>query len=97
MSSVIADPNADNGLGNPSGNASAQWLTTATREGEKQWAARVKEIVPCPRPGCDGIAGAWVEYPDNWGGGGTGRVVHEIIGCRTCGYSGPNQADQSQQ
>ncbi len=57
------------------------------REGEKPLAERVKEIVPCPNPGCDGIAGAWVEYPDT--GGGTGRVVHEIIGCRSCGYSGP--------
>ena len=41
------------------------------REGEKPLAERVKEIVPCPNPGCDGIAGAWVEYPDT--GGGTGR------------------------
>ncbi len=53
---------------------------------------RVKEIIRCPRPGCDGIAYAWVDYPDAWEGGGTDRIVHEVIVCRTCEYSGPYQA-----
>ncbi len=49
---------------------------------------RIKEVVRCPRPGCDGIAHAWVEYPDDWLRSGIMRIVHEIIGCRTCGYRG---------
>jgi hypothetical protein len=47
---------------------------------------RVREIVPCPRQGCGGLAVAEVEYPDGE------RIVRWILDCRTCGYWGPNQA-----
>ncbi len=54
---------------------------------------RVREIVPCPRRGCVGMAVAEVEYPDGRGSEGA-RIVHWILDCRTCGYWGPNQAIQ---
>lgn len=71
------------------GNASAQRRTPFIPAKETPLADRAQGFVPCPQPSCGGLARAVVEYPD---AGRTGRIVHQIIGCQTCGYSGSSQA-----
>jgi hypothetical protein len=46
----------------------------------------MREVIRCPRPGCDGIADAEVHYVQANGGEMLGPLVDRILGCRKCGY-----------